>query len=406
MNTQVNTLLPSKAQGNLVSGILLIAGTCIGAGMLALPVATGLAGFLPSMAVNTVCWLFMLCTGLLFLEAALHMKENSNVLTMAQRYLGPIGKWVGGFSFLFLYYCLEVSYISGGTPVLASFVQKMTGSALGSQASYLLFIGLFGAIVYLGTRVLDRINWILMVGLILSYCWLIGIGSSEIQAELLARADWTLGLAAAPVFFSAYGFHNIIPSITTYLDRDAKKLRLAIIIGTSVPFIVYSFWQWMIIGTLTEAELFNAVKEGVPITQTLQHTVGHSLIGSVGAFFGFFALITSFLGVSLSMIDFLADGIQKKAEGFNRLWLCFAVFIPPMVFAQQNPGIFLEAIGYAGGFGEAILNGLFPIGMVWVARYRMGLQGSYQVPGGRVALVFLTLFTLCIIGLEIQHVLS
>lgn len=406
MTTAELSLPANKTEGSLLSGTLLIAGTCIGAGMLALPVATALAGFLPSMAVNTVCWLFMLCTGLLFLEAALHMKENSNVLTMAQRFLGPAGKFVGGLSFLFLYYCLEVSYISGGTPLLATIAQQTTGIVLDSSLSYILFVALFGAIVFMGTRVIDRVNWILMVGLIGSYFWLIGVGSTEIQTDLLARADWRLGLAAAPVFFSAYGFHNVIPSITTYLNQDARKLRLAIIFGTTIPFVVYSLWQWMIMGTVGEAELQMAAAQGVPITQTLQHIVGHPLISMLGSFFGFFALITSFLGVSLSMIDFLADGIQKKAVGMNRLWLCLAVFIPPMAFAQQNPGIFIEAIGYAGGFGEAILNGLFPIGMVWVARYRMKLNGAHEIPGGRPVLIILTLFTLFIIGLELNHVLS
>ena len=35
--------------GRLLGGILLVAGTAIGAGMLALPVSTGLAGFYPSL---------------------------------------------------------------------------------------------------------------------------------------------------------------------------------------------------------------------------------------------------------------------------------------------------------------------------------------------------------------------
>lgn len=405
MTTKELLISGEKEENRLLSGILLVAGTSIGAGMLALPVATGLAGFLPAMAVNTICWLFMLCTGLLFLEATLHMKDKANVLTMAERFLGPIGKLVAGAAFLFLYYCLEVSYISGGTPLLSSIIEKTLGIALGNAASYAVFVLLFGTIVYLGTRVIDRVNWVLMTGLVFSYFWLIGIGSTEVQTELLSRADWKLSLAAAPVFFSAYGFHNVIPSVSTYLKRDAKQLRIAIIAGTSIPFVVYSLWQWMIIGTLSETEMQAAVQQGLPITQTLQNIVGHPLISMLGSFFGFFALITSFLGVSLSIIDFLADGLRKKAEGINRLCLCAAVFIPPMIFAQQNPGIFIKAIGFAGGFGEAVLNGLFPICMIWVARYHMGLKGDHEIPGGKPVLAFLTGFTVLIIALELAAIL-
>jgi len=41
----------SSAPGNLLGGMLLVAGSCIGAGMLALPILTGLAGFIPSLFV-------------------------------------------------------------------------------------------------------------------------------------------------------------------------------------------------------------------------------------------------------------------------------------------------------------------------------------------------------------------
>ena len=54
--------------GHLIGGTLLITGTAVGVGMLALPVATGPGGFLPAVTIYIICWLFMLCTGLLLLE--------------------------------------------------------------------------------------------------------------------------------------------------------------------------------------------------------------------------------------------------------------------------------------------------------------------------------------------------
>src|SRR3989344_6702092 len=55
--------------GHVVGGTLLIAGTAVGVGMLALPVATGPGGFIPSITIYLICWAFMLCTGLLLVEA-------------------------------------------------------------------------------------------------------------------------------------------------------------------------------------------------------------------------------------------------------------------------------------------------------------------------------------------------
>ena len=386
-----------------ISGILLVMGTCIGAGMLALPVVTGLAGFLPAIAVSFLCFLFMLATGLLLLEAILWLEEGANVLTLAQHFFGNFGKWIGGLSFLFLYYCLQVSYCAGGAPALSNAIDALFGIRIEGVASYLLFVIVFGSAVYLGASAVSRVNWVLMCGLILSFLLLIGTGSREVSLKLLKRSDWSLTFAAAPVLFGAYGYHNLLPSLSSYLKRHVTQLRVAIIAGTVLPFLIYSIWQWMIIGTLTQQEILSADMQGIPITQALQNSVGHPMLSFFGELFGFFALVTSFLGVSLSMVDFLADGIRIRQKQCKQLLLCLLIFIPPALIAASYPGIFIEAIGVAGGFGEAILNGLFPIGMVWVGRYMMKLPAKPQLRGGRPMLLLLLLFTLLIMGIEAHH---
>ncbi len=388
------------------SGILLVMGTCIGAGMLALPVVTGIAGFLPAIAVNLCCCLFMMATGLLLLEVILWMPDGANVLSLAGHFLGKWGKLIGGLSFLFLYYCLQVSYCAGGAPAFAKLINQLFGWQVTGEASFLLFAVFFGVLVFLGARSVNKINWLLMVGLFISFCMLIGIGSTEVQAGLLERADWRISLAATPVLFGAYGYHNLLPTLSTYLKRHLTMLRLAIVVGTLLPFLIYSIWQWMIIGTLTLAQIQAADMRGEPITQTLQTIVGHPWLSLSGEFFGFFALVTSFLGVSLSMVDFLGDGLNiKRREGWLRLGLCLAVFMPPALFAASYPDIFIEAMGLAGGYGEAILNGLLPISMVWAGRYWLGLESEYSLFGGRPMLIVLLLITLFIMGIETHHLI-
>ena len=61
----------AKNRSSQISVIFLVGGTCIGGGMLALPVSTSLVGFLPSLVVMTLAWIFMTCTGLLILEVNL-----------------------------------------------------------------------------------------------------------------------------------------------------------------------------------------------------------------------------------------------------------------------------------------------------------------------------------------------
>jgi tyrosine-specific transport protein len=88
--------------GNIISVMFLVAGTCIGGGMLALPVATGINGFIPSTVVMFICFLAMTATALLLLEASLWMEEGVHVNTMATRLLGNGAKVVTWVLFLFI----------------------------------------------------------------------------------------------------------------------------------------------------------------------------------------------------------------------------------------------------------------------------------------------------------------
>jgi tyrosine-specific transport protein len=80
---QVNENVQPIEWKRLFSAIALVAGTCIGGGMLALPVATGISGFIPSTLMMTLCWIAMTASALLLLEVNLWMKEGAHMITMA-----------------------------------------------------------------------------------------------------------------------------------------------------------------------------------------------------------------------------------------------------------------------------------------------------------------------------------
>lgn len=378
----------------VLSGSLLIAGTSIGAGMLGVPLITGLSGFFPSMLATTVCWLFMLFTGLLFLEATLWMEDGANVLSICERFLGPIGKWIGGGCFLFLYYCLLSAYFAAGAPLLN--IQDPLTAAL-------VFFAMFFLILISGLYLSDRINFFLILAMALSYAFLLALGSREVDSVRLLPVKWSYMNASFPVLFSAFGYHNIIPSISSFLKRDLKKLRQAIIIGSSIPFVVYCLWQWMIIGAIEQEALQEALEKGIPVTELFRIKGKAALLAKIAHFFSLFAIMTSVLGVSLSMFDFLADGLQaQRKKYFWKIALGLLVFLPPLFFSLQWPNIFGRALELAGGIGEAILNGILPICLVWVGRYRLKLKSvEAQTPFGKSFLALLFIFALYIVLLEL-----
>nr|NGX51671.1 Tyrosine-specific transport protein [Chlamydiota bacterium] len=74
-------------QGSVLGGSLLVAGSCIGAGMLALPIVTGMVGFFPSFIMFIVAWLFMTTTALLIVEVLGWFKEPVNMISMVGHFL-------------------------------------------------------------------------------------------------------------------------------------------------------------------------------------------------------------------------------------------------------------------------------------------------------------------------------
>lgn len=381
--------------GHIFRGSLLVAGTSIGGGMLALPVLTSQAGFFPSLVIYLACWLFMACTGLLFLEVSLWMKEEANIVSMASRTLGVAGKLAAWGLYLFLFYCLTLAYIVGSGDLILSLVQGKI--SLTSWQAQLLFLALFGPLVYFGAHVVGKLNVFLMLGLGISYFAFVYLGAGYVDTNLLMRANWSKLWFALPITFTAFAYQGIIPTLVTYMHRDVRQVRLAILIGSFVPFITYVVWQWLILG-IVPAEGPNSLGEALTQGQNAVHPFKHVLnvpvVYIVGQYFAFFALLTSFLGVTLGLLDFLADGLKLKKTPLNKFWLCLLIFVPPVLFALIHPHVFLMALDYAGGFGCALLLGLLPVLMVWVGRYHLNLKGEYQVGGGRLLLIVLGLFVI------------
>lgn len=382
----------------LIGGILLVTGTAIGAGMLALPVVTGEGGFFPAFFSYLLCWMFMTATGLLILEICLRMPPDANLVTMASRYLGGIGKVCAWFLYLFLFYCLSVAYLSGGGGLLLSWI----GQELPQWSGILLFLGLLAPVVYVGAKAVDRFNTALMAGLIGSYIAFVVFCLPYVQWAPLERADWSKSLIALPVIFTSFSFQGIIPTLTSYLHRDAKRLRIAIVGGTSAAFVIYLVWEFLILGIVPMEGLLAAKQSGSTAVAPLKDHLSNGLVSGIGQAFAFFAIATSFLGVTLGLMDFLADGLRMSKKGMQRLQIAALTFAPPAVIALVYPALFIKALIFAGGIGCSLLLGLLPILMVYSARYHSDCVDvdERQLGGGKVVLVLLFLFVMFELGIE------
>lgn len=393
-------------RSKILGGSLLVSGTTIGAAMLALPVSTGMAGFWPSMLLFLVYWAFMTYTAFLMLEVNLWMERGNNLMRMAKLTLGRWGQIASWIVYLFLLYSLTTAYIAGSAPIVIDAIQSLFGIEIPEWAGSFPLLGIFGFFVYKGTRSVDKVNRLLMLGLVIAYGLMVFFLTPYVNSELLSHVDWKYMLVGVSVVATSFGFHIIIPSLVNYLDHDVKKLKLVILIGSIIPLLVYISWEFLTLGIIP-IEGPNGIAQGYQMGSNGAHLLtaflGHSAIAMVARFFSFFAIVTSFLGVSLSLSDFLADGLKIEKTRAGRSILYILTFVPPLLITLLDPRAFLTALEYAGAFGVVTLLGLFPALMVWSGRYikHLDREAVFRVPGGKLALCSVIALSLLVIGIEI-----
>jgi tyrosine-specific transport protein len=401
-----------KKPGSVLGGMLLIAGSCIGAGMLALPIMTGLAGFFPSLLSMIAAWAFMTFTGLLLVEMCGWDYGEVHILSLAKESLGEWGRFIGWITYVFLFYSLLVAYVSASGTVFAAILEDVFGLHLLPWVASLIFTLVFGFIVYLGTRPVDLLNRVLMAGLIVGYFGMIGLGIFRVHSKLFLHVDPKFMLISLPVLVISFGFQNMVPSMTAYLRGDLKRVRFTVLGGSVMTLFVYLLWSILVLGTIPIEGISESFRKCQEATVALRQILGNDNILLFANAFAFFAIVTSFLAQAWSLVHFLADGFKRKGDDEayfhqkNMWWLCLLAIVPPLILALYVPQLFFTALRLGGGIFAMILFGVLPITMIWIGRYKLGKESSYTVKGGKTALVLAAAFTLLVIGQELYHLLT
>jgi tyrosine-specific transport protein len=377
----------------LIGGILLIVGQAIGGGMLALPIAVSQTTFLDSSLLLLGCWLVMTLGAFLILEINLWLSANNNFISMTKETLGLSGQTIAWFTYLLLLYSLMAAYIAGGSDFLKSLLH-LIGLNLSQWTSALLFTAIIAYIVYLGIRSVDYANRGLMVTKFGTLILLIILISPHINLANLRDGNLRYITAGVTVSLTSFGFANIIPSLRTYFHGDVFKLRKVILIGSLIPLICYLCWDFVIMGVIPREgnagliAMLHSGRSTSHFVNELSRILHIETITVLARIFTSICLATSFLGVALSMSDFLADGLQLEKKGKSNFIIYGATFLPAFVIVLFFPGIFIKALSLAGIYC-AILFVILPAAMAWQGRYHRHFSSDYRVRGGKILLVIM-----------------
>ena len=100
-----------------LGGSMMVAGTAIGAGMLALPMTSAGMWFNWSMVLMLLSWFCMLRASQAILEVNLLFEPGDSLHTLVQNTLGSFWSVLNGFSVAFVLYTLVYAYVSSGGSV-------------------------------------------------------------------------------------------------------------------------------------------------------------------------------------------------------------------------------------------------------------------------------------------------
>ncbi len=284
-----------------IGGILLIVGTSIGAGMLALPVANAATGFWYSSFYLIACWLLMTLGALYLLEVNLYLPPGKNMVSMAAATLGKPGLLCSWFVYLFLLYALLSAYISGGADVFQSLLSKIHIDVASSKMA-VIFTIVFGFIVYGGIKQVDFLNRFLMLSKLIVYLFLVLLISPFIQIKNYHGGQASHFLSSAMILITSYGFAIIIPNLREYFNDNIVLLRKVVLIGSCIPLICYLIWNGLIIGSLPSegAQSLKSLMNNPHTTSTLSNilsdVVHNPIISSFFNFFTSLCMLTAFFG--------------------------------------------------------------------------------------------------------------
>ncbi|MDE3985713.1 aromatic amino acid transporter [Glaesserella parasuis] len=369
---------------------LIVAGTTIGAGMLAMPLTSAGIGFGFTFLLLVALWLLLCFSALLFVEVYQTVESDAGLGTLAEKYYGTFGRVVSTTVLIVFLYAILSAYVSGGSSILAAFLPTIIDAETTTHISGVIFILVFGVFIILGTTSVDAVNRLLFTTKILAFILVLFLLLPNVSIDNLMAMpiDNALLISASPIFFTAFGFHGSIPSLNKYLEGNVKALRISIVVGTSIPLIAYILWQLATHGVLTQTEFLQILEKDPTLNglaEAARQITGSSIIGAMVRIFSALALITSFLGVALGLFEALEDLLKRVNINAGRVSLGALTFIPPMLFAFFYPQGFIAALGYAGQM-FAFYAIVLPIAMVWKLR-RQNLNLPYQVKGGSISLL-------------------
>ncbi|MBS7834669.1 amino acid permease [Wohlfahrtiimonas chitiniclastica] len=387
-------------KNKVLGSTLIIAGTAVGAGMLAMPLTSAQIGFGLTFTLLTLLWILLTFTAVLYAEVHQYNSKDAGIATLAEQYFGSAGRLFVNFVLLFFMYAVLTAYVTGSGDLLMGILPESMVSnphIVQKIASLIFAIGL-GAIVTVGISLADVANRISFSLKIIIFVVILAVLLNKVSFENLQAAPTNnlLFFSAMPVFFMTFGFHICTPTINEYLGGDHKKVKIACILGATAIFIIYVVWQFSTHGVLKQSVLIEVLNKNPSLNgliEAFRVTTGSLVIAEMVRIFSLLALITSYIGVALGLSNAVKDLLMHFKLRHDRITIGLITFVPPIIVGFTYPQIFLSAFAFAGII-FAFIGVILPVMMAHKSR-QLHPEGDHT-RGGAISLVLAIAFAVII----------
>lgn len=406
----MNKAIDKGSSKSILGGSMIIAGTSVGVGIFTLPVASKELWFFPSCFLFILIAYVMYSSGLYFCEVAARMKNPAtSIPNMADCVLGKRGYFAANAAVIFICYILIYAYISAGSSILGEVTKSFSDFYIFSDGmNSLLFSLIFSSIVFAGSKAVDKSSVVILFAMIATF--VIGISGfiPDLNINNLMQppaGGYFSFFYAIPFFVVSFGYHTAIPSLLKHYDLNFTKVTRSLFYGVILTLFFYISWIAVSFGFLSYNDLPSLEASGSNAQDVL------NLLFSGGGYqaismFGYFAVISSFLGIGLGLFDFVIDSLKLEAKKFGNIYAALIAFTPSTLLSITYPNGFVSAIGFSAIFASFLLL-LLPSLMCLKLRSTTAdykTDGKFFVTGGYPRLLLVLLIGLCSIFFEMYKV--
>ena len=347
---------------------LLIVSTCIGVGILGLPLETGQAGFIPSIVGLILCWLLMGSTGWIMVHRLVVSRET--ITDMAKVYEKDLGEWakyLNSASYILTFYGLIVAHLCGAVSIIIHMIPFLRNIPHITTIVNIVYFVIVTAVILYGMETVRKCNIFFISGLLSIFILLIILIIPYTKEINLQHSSWTNFPLQLPILITALGFQVVIPAICKHaMELDMKRMHVfyILLIGITIILVINFVWLFAVIGTLPLTSpdyisIIGAYKEGQPATVPIANMLNSNAITFLAMFFSFFAVTTSYFGLGMGFLNYMRDLTSKYIK--SSIYIDATItFIIPLIVSILYPDLFIAILNFVGGFGVIVAFGILP----------------------------------------------